>query len=108
MPDQADTRKRDAERASRIQAMASMLPTKLKPEPESTNEEENEAQPAPDEMEHGITLDTLRGLYWLTTRDHITDKKSSAAELKEKLSDLLQTKDGMRTLLRSLDKFVFS
>ena len=108
MPDLRDTRKKDAERAARLQAMASMLPSNSKPVPDSSADEEKEQQPEPEESSREITLDTLRGLYWLATPNHVTDKKSSAADLKVKLSDLLQSKDGMRTLLRSLDKFVFS
>jgi len=55
-----------------------------------------------------ITMDTLRGLYWLATPEHIGDKKASRSQLKGRLNDILLTKDGMRTFLASLEKHVFS
>lgn len=55
-----------------------------------------------------ITIDTLRGLYWLATTEHVGDKKASRGQMKQRLNDLLLTKDGMRTLLKSLEEFVFS
>jgi len=85
-----------------------MLPSNSKAAQGGSIEEDKEEQQEPDNSDREITLDTLRGLYWLATPDHVSDKKASAADLKAKLADLLQTKNGMRTLLRSLDKFVFS
>jgi len=55
-----------------------------------------------------ITIDTLRGLYWMATLDHVGDKKTPRGPLKRKLNDLLLTKEGMRTLLKSLEEYVFS
>jgi len=55
-----------------------------------------------------ITIDTLRGLYWMATPDHVGDKKTARGPLKRKLNDLLLTKDGMRTFLKSLEEHVFS
>ncbi|HME56645.1 MAG TPA: hypothetical protein VKM55_30875 [Candidatus Lokiarchaeia archaeon] len=62
--------------------------------------------------DHGITkeitIDTLRGLYWMATSEHIGDKKTPRGPLKQKLNELLLTKEGMRQFLNSLEQFVFS
>ena len=55
-----------------------------------------------------INMDTLRGLYWLATAEHVGDKKATRGQLKHKLNDILLTKDGMRALLKSLQEFVFT
>jgi hypothetical protein len=55
-----------------------------------------------------ITIDTLRGLYWMATPEHVGDKKMPRGQLKSKLNDLLLTKAGMRMFLKSLEEFVFS
>ena len=55
-----------------------------------------------------ISIDTLRGLYWLATAEHVGDKKATRGEMKRRLKGLLLTPAGMRTLLNSLEKHVFS
>ncbi len=79
--------------------------------------QDTDIQPIKTSMGHGpwveatskeITIDTLRGLYWMATKDHIGDKKASRSKLKGWLNSLLLTKDGMRTFLKSLEQFVFS
>lgn len=55
-----------------------------------------------------IPIDALRGLYWMATPDHVGDKKATRGQMKRKVNDTLLTKEGMRTFLQSLEKFVFS
>jgi len=55
-----------------------------------------------------ITMDTLRGLYWMASTDHIGDKKATRGQLKRKLNDLMSTKAGFQQFLKSLQEYVFS
>jgi hypothetical protein len=55
-----------------------------------------------------ITIDAYRGLWWLATDEHVGDKKMTRGQIKGKLKDRLLSKEGMRTLLKSLEEYVFS
>jgi len=87
-----------------------VAPVEIETAPAQVEAPEQEPMPVEQVQEStkGISMDTLRGLYWLATADHVGDKKATRGQLKRKLNDLLLTKDGMRVLLRSLEQFVFS
>jgi hypothetical protein len=62
-----------------------------------------------------ITIDTLRGLYWMASADHLgpkeyfpDGKKATKPEVKRRLNDLLHTYEGVGAFLKSLQEFVFS
>ena len=104
----AEQERKELEAAAKAEAAAPLpaaAPVRAKKSPPVLPPVEELEEP---ESSKKISSDTLRGLYWLATTDHVGDKKATRAQLKRKVRDRLLTMDGMRVLLNSLEKFVFS